>query len=96
MPNLVQYPHDKWTIHQNKTGDDYSAATYSPSTGAVLATTDKDGRMRLHGKEVQVSEPYEREAAKAAINVLKRELADMTKQRDALAALAATRGGSHE
>jgi hypothetical protein len=35
MPNLVQYPHDKWTIHQNKTGDDYSAATYSPSTEAV-------------------------------------------------------------
>jgi len=32
-------------------------------------------------------DPYEREAAKAAINVLKRELADMTKQRDALAAL---------
>ena len=30
-------------------------------------------------------DPYEREAAKAAINVLKRELADMTKQRDALA-----------
>jgi hypothetical protein len=27
---------------------------------------------------------------------LERELADMTKQRDALAALAATRGGSHE
>ena len=32
-----------------------------------------------------MSEPYEREASKAAINVLKRELADMTKQRDALA-----------
>jgi uncharacterized protein with ATP-grasp and redox domains len=31
-------------------------------------------------------DPYEREAAKAAINVLKRELADMTKQRDKLAA----------
>jgi len=27
-------------------------------------------------------DPYEREAAKAAINVLKRQLADMTKQRD--------------
>ena len=29
-------------------------------------------------------DPYEREAAKAAINVLKRELADMTKQRNTL------------
>jgi predicted nucleic acid-binding Zn-ribbon protein len=38
--------------------------------------------------------PYEREAAKAAINALKRELAEVTKQRDALAALAATKGGA--
>jgi len=56
---------------------------------------------RSHGKEVQVSEPYEREASKAAINVLKLELADMTKQRDALAegldkALAALKGELHE
>jgi hypothetical protein len=29
-------------------------------------------------------DPYEREAAKAAINVLKRQLADMTKQRNTL------------
>jgi hypothetical protein len=31
-----------------------------------------------------VSDPYEREAAKAAIKVLQRELAEVTKQRDIL------------
>ena len=41
--------------------------------------------MRLHGKEAQVSDPYEREAAKAAIQTLEREIAEVTKQRDALA-----------
>jgi len=45
-------------------------------------TTAKAGRMRLHGKEAQVSDPYEREAAKAAIQTLEREIARVTEQRD--------------
>jgi hypothetical protein len=40
------------------------------------------GEMRLHGKEAQVSDPYEREAAKAAIQTLEREIARVTEQRD--------------
>ena len=50
--------------------------------GVALVTTAKAGRMRLHGKEAQVSDPYEREAAKAAIQTLEREIARVTEQRD--------------
>ncbi len=35
-----------------------------------------------NGKEAQVSDPYEREAAKAAIQTLEREIARVTEQRD--------------
>jgi hypothetical protein len=50
--------------------------------GAVLIATALHGTMRWHGKEAQVSDPYEREAAKAAIQTLEREIARVTEQRD--------------
>jgi hypothetical protein len=53
-------------------------------------TGNADNRSDLRtncGHEINqdVQDPYEREAAKAAIKVLKRELAEVRKQRDALA-----------